>query len=419
MKKTFRRLKLLCAALIPLLLLGGCSNYVEVNDKSFVIAMGVDKGKNELLRFSFLFTSPEAGGSEEGGGSKSKDKDLVTVEAPTVYSALRLLNTFKSKQIDVAHTKLIIFSRSLAEKGIGSYVTDFVNTRGFRPNIYLCVAEDSAEDFFKSIDPKQEIFIERYIERLFSKVTNSSVNDAYLYYNYFSSIEGTGGSLLPLVGVSGKEAAEEAEDEFENVAPDDFSVNYIASQVPVDKKDAAVLCGYAVLKDEKMIGTLGLLESDLVRMLSKNMPSNEFSVYFPPKDKRVSVSLRQTSFPKIKVSTGASPEISIEIPIKGELSGIGSALKSRAEHEEFSAYLSEQLTNKLAELLRRSQTEFGADVFGLGNYGKKNFLTYSQWQLYNWKEKYKTAAIYPTVTVEINDYGELKSSPKKKQNGGA
>lgn len=391
--------------------MNGCSYYVEVNEKSFVIAIGIDKGKNELLSVSFLFTSPDAGSGEEGGGEKEKEKDIVTVEAPTVYSAMRLLNTFRSKQIDIAHTELIVFSQELAEKGIKDYVTDFVNTRSFRPSIYLCVSQNGAEKFLKSIEPKQDIFIEKYIERLFSKVTNNDINEAYLYNNYFTYRTGSYGTVLPLVGVAGKDEIKEAEEDFKAVIPDDFSANYTAEDVPIDKKDAAVLCGYAVFNDEKMVGTLGITESDLVKMVSKNLPYGEFSVYFPEKKKYVTVNLRQTAYPKIKVQTGDVAEIDIEVDLWGEFTGVDGALKTKEDCERFSAYLNESLTKKLGELFLRTQSEFGADIMNLGDYAKKNFLTNSQWSDYDWKEKYKTAVIRPVINVEINDYGELRYSP--------
>lgn len=396
------------------LLLGGCGYYVEVNEKSYVIAIGLDKAKNDLLKVSFLFASPDAGTEGEAGGEKKKEKDIVTLEAPTVYSAMRLLDTFRSKQIDVSHTKLIVFSRTLAENGVDKYVADFVNNRSFRPSIYLAVSIGEAEKFFKSIEPKQDVFIEKYIDRLFGKVTNNDVNEAYLYYNYFNSVDGSGGNLLPLVGVSGKDRLDEAEEAFETVRPDDFSANYIADGVPIDKDEAAILCGYAVFDGKGMIGTLGLMESDLVRMMTKNLPNGDFSIYYPPKKRYVSVDLHQISETEVSVKTGEIPEIDVKVRIMGEYSGIENGFSSKSEYDGFNEYAERMFTEKLAELLRRSQTEFRTDIFNLGNSAKKKFLTNDRWRAYDWDSRYPTAVIRPQVILDIRDYGEIRY----KQQGG-
>lgn len=384
---------------------------MEVNDKSFVIAMGIDKGKNDLLKVSFLFTAPDSGGAEDSG-EKEKSKDIVTVEAPTVYSALRLINTFKSKKIDISHTKLIIFSEEIAKKGINGYVTDFVNTRGFRPSIYLCVCQSDAEDFFNSIEPKQDIFIERYIEHLFGKVTNNSVNEAYLYNAYFNMCAASGGAILPLVGISEKDAPDKAENIFENVLPDDFSINYTAEEIPIEGKKSAVLCGYAAFSRGKMTGELGFMESELVRMVKKNMPSGEFSVFYPDKGEYISINLRQNSAPSIKVRTGGQAEIDIDVLLWCEFTGV-SSLSSSSDYSGFIDYVNSVFTQKLSKLMERTQTEFRADVLNLGSFGKQNFLTNSSWSSYGWDEKYPSALIVPSVTIIMDDFGEIRRSPKK------
>lgn len=392
------------------LALGGCSEYIEVDEKSFVIAIGMDKAENGLMKVSFLFTSPESGGGDSS--TEPPEKDLLTVEAPTIYSALRLINTFRSKKIDISHTLLIVFSQEIAQEGIINYLTDFVNTRAFRPSIYLAVALNDAGEFLSSIEPKQDIFIEKYINRLFSKVTTNAVNTGYLYYNYFTYLE-EAGNLIPLVGVSSTESVAPAEDEFKAVIPDDFSINYVADRVPIDKEEAAIMCGYAVFDKERMVGTLGISESELAKMATKNLPPSDFSVYYPEKEKYITVNLRQISTPAIKVRTGDVPEIDIKINLLGEFTGIEGAFNTEEECKAFTEYLNKCMTEKMTALLKRSQSEFDADIVGFGEHAKLNFLTNKQWEKYNWPEKYKAAIIRPVVMVEINDYGELKYVPKE------
>ena len=77
-------------------------------------------------------------------------------------------------------------------------------------------------------------------------------------------------------------------------------------------------------------------------------------------------------------------------------------------------YLNRTFSQKTEELLERTRTEFGADVLGLGDRAKINFLTYQDWRDYDWKSRYKNAVFKVRVNVDMNDFGELRFSPEKR-----
>lgn len=407
-----RKLKRLMGLLTVLsVCLGGCSYSVEINDKAYVLAIGFDEGSDNMLKVSFLFAYPTGGSGEESGGEKTKEKDIVTVEAPTLYSAMRLLDTFKSKEIDTAHTKLIVFSEKMARsKGIDSQITDLVNTRGFRPSIYLCVSQTAPDRLFESMEPKQDIFIEKYIEHLFSKVAKSGKSVVYLYNHYFGRSEGHKGYLLPLIGITDRFEAKKAKDSETDKKSDDFTANYTAKEIPIDGSGVPALSGYGVFTGKKMTHTLGLEESEIVRILGSELSYGQFCVLWPDENIYVNVLLRQPDPTEIMVSTGEKASIKVNIKLKGEFTGVGDTIRSELEYRAFMDYLEDAFTQKTRELLLRTQQQFETDVLGLGDYAKKTFLTNSQWESYDWKEKYKTADIEVYVNVDIDHYGELKKS---------
>lgn len=400
------------AMLLAIFLLSGCSNYsAEINDKAYIIAMGVAQGENGLLKVTFMFAYP-SGNSSESGGEKIDEKDIVTVEAPSIYSAMRLLDTFKSKRIDTNHTKLIAFSQEVAEKrGVFSFITDMVNTRGFRPSIYVCISQQDPDKLFKSMDPKQDSYIEKYIEHLFSKAADNGTSRAYLYNSYFSIISNDGSYVLPLVGVTDKKEVKEAAKDYPYKKPDDFALNYTADEIPLHGDSAAALSGYAVFVDNRMVGTLGLMESTIVKILEKNVFVGQFCVLVPETDHYANVDLRQISKPTITVDTGQVPTVNIDIKLWGEYTGINSNFKSQEDYDRFVNYLNTAFAQKVSELMERTRTEFGADILGFGDRSKLHFLRYQDWVAYDWKEKYKSAQFNVTVNVDMNDYGELEFSP--------
>ncbi len=407
-------MKKLVLCLAAALLLGGCGTVAEINDKAYVIAVGLDEGDNGLLKVTYMFAYP-SGGGEEAGGEKTDEKDMVTVEAPSLYSAMRLLDTFKSKRIDTNHTKLVAFSQKLAEKrGIFSYMADLVNTRGFRPSIYVCVSQQEPDELFKSMEPKQDVYIEKFIEHLFSKVASSGTSRAYLYNNYFSAMVDEGGYILPLVGVTDGDRAKTAAEGYPYKRPDDFALNYTAEEVPLYGKGSAALCGCAVFVGNKMVGTMGLMERSIVEILEKNMFFGQFCALVPGTGKYANVALSQNSRPVIKIKSGDVPEIDIDIELRGEYTGIDGAFHTREDYGNFVDYLNRTFSQKTEELLERTRTEFGADVLGLGDRAKINFLTYQDWRDYDWKSRYKNAVFKVRVNVDMNDFGELRFSPEKR-----
>ena len=406
-----KRIKI-TALLLIITLLGGCSNYAaEVNDKAYIIALGVDEGENGLLKVTFMFAYPSGTGGESGG-EKIDKKDIVTVEAPSIYSGMRLLDTFKSKRIDTNHTKLVVFSQKLAEKrGVFSYISDLVSTRGFRPSIYVCVSQQAPSKLLSSMEPKQDSYIEKYIEHLFSKVADSGTSRAYLYNNYFSIIAGEGGYILPLVGVTDKEEAKDAGEDYPFKKPDDFALNYTADEIPLHGNSVAALSGQAVFVDNRMVGTLGFMENTIVKLLEKDMFVGPFCVLVPETESYANIELRQISKPIITVDTGPVPIVNINIKLWGEYTGIGRSFKNREDYDNFVAYLNSAFSAKIIELMERTKTEFGADILGFADNAKINFLRYQDWVDYDWKEKYKNAQFNVSVNVDMNDYSELQFSP--------
>ena len=120
MKKKFAILIFLFLA--PSIILTGCYDSREVDNMAYVTAIGVDKGTNENLKFTLQFAVPlnisggiETGEKSEGGKSPL---DNMTIEADTLYSAIDYANNSISKQVNVAHCKLLVFSDELAKEGL-------------------------------------------------------------------------------------------------------------------------------------------------------------------------------------------------------------------------------------------------------------------------------------------------------------
>ena len=201
------------------LLLGGCQYSHEVTEMAYTVALGIDKG-DEGLRVSIQFARPlsiagEGGGSgsssgaASGGGeggentaAKNKNTTMLTIDAEDVYTALSIAENSLSKQINLSHTKLLLFSAELAKEGLTDYVTLFMKDSQFSPNTYVAVSLCSADEYMRTVNPSLEVNPAKYYTLIFSK-NNSDYMPATSLRDLYFSISALGReAVLPAANLS-------------------------------------------------------------------------------------------------------------------------------------------------------------------------------------------------------------------------
>lgn len=400
---------------ILVLLFSGCSYGEDVDAQSFVIAVGVDKGKSFPLKVTFVFANPEGssggGGESDGGGGGGEEKsssgasDIVTVEAPTTFSAVRKLDSIKSKKINLTHTKIVVLSDEIAKEGIKTFLSGFASSRDFRPNTYVCVSNGDAQKYLDSVKPSQEAFIEKYYDHIMRKFASDKVNDSYLYYLFFNVTQSFSGSLVPLVGVNKNKLDDPQIMPMEG--KDDFSYEARAGEIIRDAKNKAEILGSAIMKNDKMIGTLGSFQTDLSRIICNEYYPRNYSIEYPQSPNFVTVRLFQQTSPEIntKIKNG-STIFDISIPLSIEYIDSGKIENDTIKSAEFCRYLEKRLNEETKKLIDDAQHKYESDFLGLGNYLKRHFIDVDAWENFKWEEKYKSAKINVSFKILYADFEE-------------
>lgn len=394
--------KLIILIVILALILGGCGYGTDVENQAFVVAVGVDEGKTFPVKATFVFADPSGGGDEKPSSPKP---DILTVEAPTVFSAIRKIDSIKSKTINMSHVKVVVFSDNVAKKGIKNFLSGFASSRDFRPNTYVCISEGEAGKYLKKVKPAQETFIEKYYDNIMRKVAHDKVNEAYLYYLYFDTMEDFSGSLVPLVGVN--------ENKIDNpsgsIIPDsdDFSYEAKAGEILRDSENPTEVLGCAVFRNDKMVDTLGSFKTDIARIISGEYYPRNYSIAYPDKKSFVSVRLIQQENPVIKgeIENGTA-FINIEVPLSIEYVDAGKIENDRQKSAEFRAFLDKKLNSEAKALIEDSQAKYKSDILGLGDYLKHEFYDINEWKKFDWEKKYPTARINVSFKVLYADFEE-------------
>lgn len=435
---------LLSAVIFTVPLLTSCYDYTEPNDIAYIVAIGIDEGSEEgIYNYTLQFARPSeiSGGSSEEGGSGKNTISLINVDAPSVYAAVNLGNHVVSKTFTLSHTKIIVISDTLAKKSIVPLLDSIGRSSDIRPSVFMCVSKGDAKEYLESVNPVIEINPVKYYRLIFENPNSSyfpKSNSKDLYFNLKSGIRQ---SVVPLVGEeeenksqkngdsknqsSGKgeqqEGGSEEDSEQEKMKKDEksksipinkggFEYNmkkYIAGELDIEKENSSEAIGSAVFKNDKMIGELSNIESELYNIITGDYQSG-YSVIYSEKspDTPITVRIEQKKKPSVKIDlSGENPKITIILSLEGNFKSVSDSYPIESDLTAFEEETSGYIKSAAEKFLIKTSREFDSDIAGLGDYAKKYFLTYDDFVNYDWSSKYKNAEFDVKVDFQVRRTG--------------
>ena len=333
------------------LTLCGCYDSSEVEEKGYVIAIGIDKGDNSEFKYTFQLSNPlESGGSmgaEEKADEKQSDGnntvDNICVEADDFFTAKNKLKSVLSKKADFSNVKVVALSNQVAEEDALSHCVILLKDREVRPSANICVAS-SAVEFLKSVNPTLEENTIRYYE-LFFKNRDVPYSTVITLREFVSrSVDKAYDAVAPLVNENG-------------------------------------LSGMALFLSGKMCGVADADEALIYNLLIGNTEGAGLNYGTGE------CTLSSICKPDINVSTeNVNPYITLEIEISvsegADLDKVTRLLKSRTESFLYKT------------------SALSCDILGLGRKVKSAFATQFKWESYNWNILYKKSVFSVNVVAE-------------------
>lgn len=434
------KIKKIIAIICLISLLSGCYDYIEPNDLSYVVAIGIDKGSDDsLYNYTLQFARPTqiSGGSSEEGGSGEKTIGTVKVEAPSIYAAVNVANHVISKTFTLSHTKIIVISNELAKSGIGKIVDTVGRSSDLRPSVFLCVSSDKAGDYLESVKPVVEINPVKYYRLIFE-----SPNSSYIPKNDVGSVfanlkSDTTQNTLPFVGVGKGSKKEESSggssgggsqnsqgEENQSQSPQPSSEDntkipinenkfeyhmkeYVAGKLDIEKQNESEVLGTAVFKEDKMISFLTGIESEILNILSGRFTNGYTSLYVPESpDNPVTIRMEQRKKPDVKIEiNNDSPQINVKLFLEGIFMSVPSDYIVEKNLSEFEKNTSEYIKNYALDFLNKTATQFDSDIIGFGKKAKTLFLTNDEFENFKWNDKYKNAKFSCDVEFSVRRTG--------------
>lgn len=140
----------------------GSYSVQSIDDLAYLVALGIDIGEKNNLKVTFEFTMPNSSG--ESGSSEVAPTIIDSVEASSIDSAINLMNTYVSKEINLSHCKAIIISEKLSSQGVSKLIYSLMNKIQIRPDANVIVSKCNAKDFIQNTQPSLENLVAKYYE---------------------------------------------------------------------------------------------------------------------------------------------------------------------------------------------------------------------------------------------------------------
>lgn len=423
-----RKVILLVWISLCILLLSGCWDSRETDQLGYVLVIGLDKGEKNIIKVTFQLAIPEP----IEGRTAEKGTEVVSVEAPSIFAAQELTDTFVSKRSTIIHNKAIVVSEDIAREGLSKYLNPLVRSRELRRTNYLLVTQGKAHDF---IQENVNLIFERYPSRQLDIFMTSTYSTGLIpnadVHKFYEALNSPGRQpIAALVGVENKnkdtqnkeqqgernqeqqddqnkeqQGDENKEQQVEQPAPDkekeiksekekvEEGLAYVAGKVPREGGNKIEMIGTAVFHDDRLVGFLSGEETRYYQMITGGFGRGNFT--FPDPDpveggsNIINIEIMKGRGPEIKVDPDQE-KINVRLFLEGEILSIqsGENYERGALKKQLEEYVSKNITQEVMRLIRKTQEEYRSDIFGFGEFTRIDFWTWRDWVDYRWLSKY-------------------------------
>lgn len=398
--------KILAFVLIPLLC--GCDAIAEPSDLAYVVAIGIDTSETSgCYEFTLQITNPIAisgGSKEEGGEGGEKTISELTVEAPSVFSAVNVANHLYSKRITLAHTALIAFGENIAKAGIYDFAEAVGRSEELRPGTHVTVVRGEAKKYLGEIKPTNEVNPVQYYKMIYGAGYTGFIPKTTARELYIACVGSDGGVALPLSAVKDEDEKNvyQIKDGFEYLTED-----YIAGDIKAEGENKTQSYGMAILSQGKMIATAGAVDTEIYNMLTGKYTMSDV-VYkdFHMPDNPVTVIQSQKRKPKIKVNIrDTKPTISIELFFEADFRTVSGEYLIEEDTGGFNEQAEKAMEEAVSRFLYKTAREYKSDIVMFSDYAKRCFKSRSEFEDYDWVGKYPLAEFEVKVNFDVRRSG--------------
>ncbi len=423
MAAKIKTLKTVVVSIILLLAMCGCYDSKEIDDLAYASAIGLDTGKTNELKMTVQIMVPKdiGAGAEAGGGERARTVTTTTVETPTIYSGLNLINNYISKQLNLSHAKLLVISEELARKGIQKYLYSMIRGRQFRGNMYIAVSKCSAEKYLNNVNPRLEANPSKYFELRHSAFKYTAFTaDTTLINLYMQETCTCSQAVATLVSVSRFNSSEEFNMEDSTYRQKNrekpLEGDYEAGHIPQKGEVSDEIMGLAVFDGDTMVGELDGQETTYYLMLVDQF-IRAFMTIEDPLDKENYIILDVRPRKKTVLTTEmikGKPFCNAKLNLEADILSIQSGINYEASENLYILETAAEdfITTEIKRFLEKTSKKYNADICSFGKSLKMRTLLWEDWMKTDWLNKYEDAAFEVEVDLKLRRAGLIiRSQP--------
>ena len=395
--------KLTILILILILLtftLYGCYDSTSIEEYAYVIAIGIDEGKENAIKLTLQFALSDS--SSESSSSQSNKSSIITVECCSIDNGISIVNSYISKIINLSHCQIIAISEIIAEKGIEKYIHTLINNVEMRTDCNLLITKCTAKNYIKNSTPILTNLSARYYEVLLNSesYTGYTVKAPILElsssaHNFF------GQHVTILAGLN----SQKYNTKNNNINLIDKSIELKPSETPITGNTKSQIIGLAILNKMKLIGELNSIESICYLILTNQLDRCIISIPSPfNSDESIDLlfKINNSSKNKVKIINN-TPYITCNIELKASIHSFsGNIDYAVAENINIiEEYASSYMKAKISDFLYKTAKVYNSDIAGFGYYLTPKYTTIDELEKTHWTNNYKNAFFNVNVNTTI------------------
>ncbi len=407
-----RKISLILIVILLSIYFTACYDAHEIGDYGYVTVMGIEQGASDRYRVTFQIPKfgQSGGGESKGTNKEDEGMNIISVDAPSVISAITIVNTNTSKTINLMHLKAIVISEDLALSGkVVEYIGSLVRYRHIRRTTSVIICKGTAEEFVSAMKPYEGELITQTVEELMENSKTIGFFPKITLDDFYDSLKVPYHALLGTYGAVNKEdkfisGGTTFEGESSN------SGDYYAGDIPRKGGQEIELFGSTVFDGSKMVGKLTGLETQALLLVRGELKEAIFSFKDPEAPEMV-VNIGFSEFDKREVDidlNGDRPKIQVKLKMEGDILSIQSGInyenpdKKKILEDACKKYITEEIKKTFDKC-----KEFKADVFNFGHTAVRQFLTIPEWEEYNWLEKFTNSELKIDINLIIRRTGKI------------
>lgn len=371
---------------------------LSMDNLAYVLVIGIDKGEDNNLEVSFQFST--ASKTTESGSTEKTPTIMDSVTAPSLSTAINLMDSYMGKELNLSHCKVIIFSEELAQEGISEEIYTLINDTQLRPSANIVVSKCNAKFYMEQTSPELENLISKYYEIF----TNSS---KYTGFKPDATIGDFFNGLIcktcEPIAILGGISSEKPENQGNNHIQENYNVK--SNQTPIEGENGSENTGIAAFKEDKLVGELCALETTTYLAIKNEV--NRFLVSVPDPDdvnSFLDIYLYPNGSPNIEIDTStSSPYIKLKTKFNGRIYSMSNNSQYLEPDilKDISETCNKYLESVFSDYLYKTSKEFNSDINGFGKYALGNFFTTEDYDTYNWNDNYRNAFFSVQVDTSV------------------